>query len=81
MGEAGFGEVEFAFEVAEDFVVDAAFVAEADGGIALEAEEIERERDDVAVIVGVDAVLRIALAGEGGEAALVFCEGVVVGGG
>ena len=37
MGEAGFGEVEFAFEVAEDFVVDAAFVAEAYGGVALEA--------------------------------------------
>ena len=37
--------------------------------------------DDVAVVVGVDAVLFVALAGEGGEAAFVFGEGVVVGGG
>ncbi len=81
MGEAGFGEVEFAFEVAEDFVVDFAFVPELDGGVAFEAEEIERKRDDVAVIVSVDTVLFVALAGEGGEAAFIFGEDVVVRGG
>ena len=81
MGEAGFGQVEFAFQGAEDVVVDFAFVAEADGGVALEAEKIERERDDVTVIVGVDAVLFVALSSEGGEAAFVFGEGVVVSGG
>ena len=81
VGEAGFGEVEFAFEVAEDFVVDAAFVAKLDRGVAFEAEEVERERNDVSVIVGVDAVLFVALAGEGGEAAFVFRQDVVVRGG
>ena len=78
VGKARFGEVEFAFEGAEDFVVDFAFVAETDGGVALEAKKIERERYDVAVIVSVDAVFFVALAGESGEAAFVFCEGVVV---
>ena len=81
VGQAGFGKVEFALQGAEDFVVDAAFVAELDGGVALEAEEVERKGDDVAVVVSVDAVLFVALAGEGGEAAFVFCESVVVGSG
>ena len=43
MDEARFGEIELAFYAAQDGVVDAAFVAQADGGFAFDAQGLERE--------------------------------------
>ena len=40
--------------------------------------KIERDRDDVGLILRVDSMIEIALAGERGEATFVFCDGVVV---
>ena len=79
--EAGFVEVEFVFDLAEDLVADEAFVAEADGGFALDLNELAAQIDDVSVIFGVDAVLLVGLTGDSGKAALVFGEGVVESGG
>lgn len=48
-GQAGLVEVEFALDAAEDCVVDAALVAEADGGLAFDTEHFEREVEEAAV--------------------------------
>src|ERR1700733_14886320 len=79
--EASFVQVQLTLELAENRVVDAAFVAEANSGVAFDAQKLAREFDELGVIVGVDAVGGIGLAGDGGEAALVANEGILIGGG
>jgi len=62
-------------------IANQAFVAQADGGFAFDLHELAPEVNDVSVILGIDAVLFVGLTGDGGEAALVFRDGVVVRGG
>ena len=79
--QASFVQVQLTLELAENRVVDVAFVAEADRGVAFDTQKLAREFDELGVIVSVDAVGGVGLAGDGGEAALVANEGILIGGG
>jgi hypothetical protein len=79
--QASFVQVQLTLELAENRVVNAAFIAEPERGVAFDAQELARKFDELGVIVGVDAVGGVGLTGDGGEAALVANEGILIGGG
>ncbi len=65
--EAGFAEVEFVLEAAEDFVADAAVIAEADGRLALHAEQFVGQVAVPVVVGGAGAVFVAAVTAQHGE--------------
>jgi len=79
--QASFVQVQLTLELAENRVVNAAFIAEPEHGVAFDAQELAREPDELSVIISVDAVGGVGLTGNGGEAALVANEGILIGGG
>jgi hypothetical protein len=67
--------------LAEDGVINAAFVAQSDGGIAFDVQKLARKLNDTRVVFGFDAVAGVVLAGNGGKAPLVARDGILVCGG
>ncbi len=76
--EAGFAEVEFVLEAAEDFVADAAVIAEADGRLALDAEQFVGQVAVPVVVGGAGTVFVAAVTAQHGELLAVVMGQVVV---
>src|SRR5581483_3837452 len=66
--QAGFAKVEFALDLAQQFVADVAFVAKLYRPFALDLDHLPREVNEPAVEAGVNPVLRVAAFAQAGEA-------------
>src|SRR5215467_2773402 len=77
--ELRFAQVQLTLEFAQEFVADAALVAELDGGLALDLQELARDFDVLLIEHGCKAVGgRVASFIEAGEAGPVVVREVVV---